>query len=58
MEPELAAGVRRVVRPKHVDDPVRRDHLVQVHQEQREQRPLDGRPDPPRRAVEDDLDRP
>ncbi len=36
VEPELAAGVRRVVGPEHVDDPVHRDHFLRLHQEQRE----------------------
>jgi hypothetical protein len=58
VEPELAAGLWRIVGPEHVDDPVRRDHRVRVHQEQREQRPLRRRADPHDRVVEDDLDRP
>jgi hypothetical protein len=33
VEPELAAGLRRVFGPEHVDDPVRRQDLVRVHQE-------------------------
>ena len=57
VEPELPAGLWRVVGPEHVDEPVRRHDLVRVHQEQREQRPLRRRPDPRGHTVVDDLDR-